>query len=196
MPRRSKIATLPATTRASVDAWLSEHGFGSYRELQAQLRERGVRVSRASLQRYGARLEHRLDAMRAVTEQAQAIVAETDASAEAEIADAMRRLVQGRLFETVLSVTAAAAPADGAPPDFAALTHALAELERARLSAERRADALELRMARAAKQVNEIEADRRGAAVEPGVAQVGAMVKPPPTLAELRATLMGVEVSQ
>lgn len=101
MALRSKIFSLPQQQREEVDAWLVGHGFAGYDDLAALLAEKGYEISRSSLHRYGQKLERSIEAIRRVTEQAEAIASNTPDD-EGALLEATQRLIQQQLFEAML----------------------------------------------------------------------------------------------
>ncbi len=57
MPPRSKVYTLPAEVRATLDGRLIDSGFGGYRGLSEWLAEQGYQIGKSALAEYGADLE-------------------------------------------------------------------------------------------------------------------------------------------
>ncbi len=103
MPKRSKIATLPAEVRRWLDAALIQGNFSGYEALEAELAQRGVTVGKSSIHRYGANLERRLQAIKASTEAAVMIM---DAAPDDQDArsGAIVSLVQTELFDTIMKL--------------------------------------------------------------------------------------------
>ena len=102
--RRDAVSQLPPPVRAAIDKLLVENGFAGYKELERLiLDEHGVKIGKSSLQRYGARLERRLGAIRASTEAARAIAEAAPDEADQRSA-AVISLVQSDLFEALLSL--------------------------------------------------------------------------------------------
>ncbi len=133
MPRRSKVLTLPAEVRKRLEALIVERGFGDYAGLADWLHAQGYDVGRMSVQRHGAKLERRIEALRLATEQAEALVAAAPDDAGA-VADASLRMAQERIFELLLAAD------EGDLKELSAAAKALAETARASLAvrAERR----------------------------------------------------------
>src|SRR5438270_8118947 len=72
---RSKVVMLPATVRAEVDRLIVERAFSGYQALAKDLQAKGYHISDDSLQRYGVRLRHQLDALNLARYQAQVLAA-------------------------------------------------------------------------------------------------------------------------
>lgn len=136
------MATLPAAERDHVEAFLQEHGFGDYRQLESELAARGIQVSRSSLQRYGAPLERRLAALRAATEQARIIKAESEAGGE-DVSRALGSLIQTRLFDALLKLE------ETDDLSIGQIAQMAGNLERVGLARERHVMELESRLKRA-----------------------------------------------
>ncbi|PAV00345.1 hypothetical protein CBG25_19370 [Arsenophonus sp. ENCA] len=73
MAPRSKVETLPSSVREWLDRALTERNFSGYRELEALLREKGYRIGRAQISRYGQKVQRRFAAIREATEMARII---------------------------------------------------------------------------------------------------------------------------
>jgi hypothetical protein len=103
MPKRSKIATLPADIRKYLDRTLIEGNFSGYEALEADLAARGFTIGKSSIHRYGANLERRLAAIKASTEAAVMIM---DAAPDDQDArsGAIVSLVQTELFDTIMKL--------------------------------------------------------------------------------------------
>lgn len=103
MPKRSKIATLPAEIRKYLDRTLIEGNFSGYELLAAELAKRGYSIGKSSIHRYGANLERRLAAIKASTEAAVMIM---DAAPDDQDArsGAIVSLVQTELFDTIMKL--------------------------------------------------------------------------------------------
>ncbi len=103
MPKRSKIATLPAEIRKYLDRTLIEGNFSGYEALEADLAARGFTIGKSSIHRYGANLERRLAAIKASTEAAVMIM---DAAPDDQDArsGAIVSLVQTELFDTIVKL--------------------------------------------------------------------------------------------
>src|SRR5438105_15864639 len=72
---RSKIAVLPAAVRTELDRLIVERAFSGYQALAEWLQAQGYRISDDSVQRYGVRLRHQLDAIKLADHQARAFAA-------------------------------------------------------------------------------------------------------------------------
>lgn len=103
MAPRSKIAKLPAETKAWLDRALSDNNFADYELLAAELKARGFDISKSAVHRYGQEFELRLSALRMATEQARAISESIPDDAGA-MNDALIRLVQQKAFDTLLKM--------------------------------------------------------------------------------------------
>lgn len=166
MPSRSKVFDLPKDVRKSLDARLIEGGFRNYRDLADWLAKNGFTIGKSSLQRYGANLEERLDALQMATEQAEALVKASPDDAGA-LADAALRMIQEQIFSALL------AAGEGDLKKLAAVARAIAETARAgtMIRAERR------------------RALEAAAAAATGVAEKAGLS--PATVAKLRAAIEG-----
>lgn len=107
MPKRSKVATLPAEIRKYLDRTLIDGNFSGYEALEADLAKRGFSIGKSSIHRYGANLERRLAAIKASTEAAVMIMDAAPDEADAR-SGAIVSLVQTELFNTILALQEAA----------------------------------------------------------------------------------------
>src|SRR5256885_11970389 len=75
MGTRSKVAVLPVAVRDELDRLIVERAFSGYQALAEWLQAQGYRISDDSVQRYGVRLRHQLDAIKLAGHQARAFAA-------------------------------------------------------------------------------------------------------------------------
>ena len=142
MPAKSKIAALPADVRRWLDSALADGNFSGYDLLAAAIQERGYAISRASVHRYGQRLERRLAAIRASTEAARAIADAAPDDSDQRSA-AVISLVQSEFFEMLLKLEESQDPDIQPEARIALLAEAskgIAHLARASLLQKKRAD--------------------------------------------------------
>ncbi|MBW4648926.1 MAG: DUF3486 family protein [Kastovskya adunca ATA6-11-RM4] len=103
MPRRSTILQLPEEIRLDLDRRLISGGFSNYQGLAEWLNERGFSISKSAIHRYGKEFQEQLDSLKIVTEQAKAIT-ETVGDDENDLADALTRLTQQKIFKALLDL--------------------------------------------------------------------------------------------
>jgi len=90
--------------RAAIDRLLIDSGFAGYEDLEKiVLDAHGVQIGKSTLNRYGMKLQRRLDAIRASTEAARAIAEAAPDEADHRSA-AVISLVQSSLFEAMLAL--------------------------------------------------------------------------------------------
>ncbi len=140
MPGRSKIQQLPSEVRRWLDGALAEGNFSGYELLADALKDRGYGISRASVHRYGQRLERRLAAIRASTEAARAIAEAAPDDADHRSA-AVISLVQSELFEMLLKVEESenTTPEERIPL-LSSASRSIAELARASIAQKKHAE--------------------------------------------------------
>jgi len=178
MPRRSTIETLPKDVRAWLDRALAEGGFQGYQLLAEELRSRGYEISKSAVHRYGQVFEERLASLRAVTEQARAIV-DANPDDDNAINEALTRLTQEKMFDILLKMEV-----DPAKANLASLARAVAELGRASVSQKKW-------MAEAREQAR-LEAERDMVkAVETAAEQGGGKASPEEILQSIKAIYRG-----
>jgi Protein of unknown function (DUF3486) len=137
--QRSKIALLPGDVHAELDRKLVEGAFSDYRGLSKWLSEKGFQISHASVQRYSVGFEKRLSAVTLASKQAEA-VAEAAPDREGAMTDALTRLIQQKIFATLVEVE------DMDEGDMAKLARAVADLGRATISQKRWAEEVRSRL--------------------------------------------------
>ena len=103
MPRRSKIATLPAEVRKWLEKALADKGYAGYELLEAELKRLGYQISRSSIQRFGSDLERRLSATKAATEAAVALNSAAPDD-EAQLSGAVLSMIQTDVFNIILKL--------------------------------------------------------------------------------------------
>ena len=126
MAPRSKISKLPEAVKSWLDKALAANGFADYELLAADLKVRGFDISKSAVHRYGQEFENRLSALRMASEQAKAIV-ESAPDDEGAVSEALMRLVQEKLFQTLLDFKVD----PDKPVNLAGAAKAVAELSRA-----------------------------------------------------------------
>lgn len=129
MAPRSKISKLPKAVKDWLDTALIENGFGEYELLSAEMKTRGFDLSKSAIHRYGQEFENRLSSLRMASEQAKAIV-QSSPDEEGAVSEALMRLVQEKLFQTLLECQTD----PDKPIDLAKVSKAVAELTRATVS--------------------------------------------------------------
>lgn len=129
MAPRSKISRLPKPVKDWLDKALAANGFADYELLAADLKARGYAISKSAVHRYGQEFENRLGALRMASEQAKAIVQSSNDD-EGAVSEALMRLVQEKLFQTLLDLQLD----PDKPINLASAAKAVAELARATVS--------------------------------------------------------------
>jgi hypothetical protein len=103
MPARSKVTRLPKDVREELDRRIVGGGFAGYEGLAEWLAGQGYEIGRCAVQRHGARLEERLQAIKIATEQARAIV-DVSPDHEGAMSDALMSLIQERYFQLIVTL--------------------------------------------------------------------------------------------
>ena len=143
-PRQSRPAGNEgkAELTAELDFDLRSGRVGSYDALAQWLSERGWVLADASPRIAGDRLEHKLDLVRLVTQQATAVI-EASPEADNNLSAALLRLVQQHLFEMLVDLKA-----DGlTQKDIARLAESVAQMTRASVMQQKWASDLKSRYA-------------------------------------------------
>lgn len=159
MAPRSKISRLPNPVKDWLDKALAENGFADYELLADELKARGYDISKSAIHRYGQDFENRLGALRMASEQAKAIV-QSSPDDEGAVSEALMRLVQEKLFQTLL---ACQGPDENI--DLAKVAKAVADLTRATVSQKKWQSEVRAKAAVAADAVEAI-AKRGGLSAE------------------------------
>lgn len=103
MTKRGTVNGLPPDVREWLDKALVEGNFSGYRELAAELRERGFTITKSALHRYGQGFEERLGMVKAITDQARAFV-EASPDDAGVVGEALTRAVQHKTFEVLMNL--------------------------------------------------------------------------------------------
>jgi len=107
--QRSSILQIPDSLRADLNKRLVKSGFSGYQDftdwVNGELQGLGLelRISKSALHRHGQQFEEKLESMRIATEQANAI-ASASGDDEGAMNEALIRLVQTKLFETLIDI--------------------------------------------------------------------------------------------
>ncbi|MCU7934128.1 MAG: DUF3486 family protein [Candidatus Thiodiazotropha sp. (ex Dulcina madagascariensis)] len=155
MPQRSKIDSLKTEERAWLDQQLIHRKFQDYEELEALLAERGLKIGKSSIHRYGKRLQRQMAAIQASTEAAQIIAEATPDEADAR-SGAVISMFQTGIFDAMLAMQDAE---EMEPSDqmrlYAKAARGIADLTRASLSQKKWADEIKRRLESAKAQAVE-----------------------------------------
>lgn len=137
MPRRSKVYDLPPELRDELNAKLVANGFQKYEPLEDWLNERGWKIGKSALHRYGQDLQEDFESAMAdvkkATELARAYVS-ADPDEQAALVDANARLAQEALLRILMELRKAQAEPHKAAKHIAQVTRALADLGRVSIS--------------------------------------------------------------
>lgn len=126
MGARSKVVQLPVQVKAWLDQELHRRRFADYEELAELLAERGYKIGKSSVHRYGKALEQRQAAIKAAVDGAKTLVAATGDDQDA-MGQALIALVQQKLFDLLLAVEETKIE----PAKMSKLTLAVSRLSRA-----------------------------------------------------------------
>jgi hypothetical protein len=102
MPKRSAVEALPKAVKEWLDRSLVDGNFSGYEKLSAELKSRGIELSKSAIHRYGSAFEQRLSALKIASEQARAVVAAAP-DEEGAVNEALMRMVQEHLFRLLMS---------------------------------------------------------------------------------------------
>lgn len=130
MPQRSTIDTIPVEAREQLNQLLIEKSFANYDELTDSVNlllqeyELEVKISRSALHRYGRSFQQKCEALKMATEQAKAMV-EASPDNEGDMAEALQRLMQERLFNVAMDLDG-----DVDPKTLSAIARAISDVNR------------------------------------------------------------------
>lgn len=130
MPKRAAIELLPEEARKKVNQLLIDSNFAGYDQLADQINlllqdyDLELQISRSAIHRYGKDFQQRCEALRIATEQAKAIVEATPDDA-GDMAEALQRLTQERLFSILVELEG-----DVTPRDLSAIARSVADINR------------------------------------------------------------------
>ncbi len=141
MPARSKVAMLPVEVRSELERRIVERAFSGYEELAEWLQAQGYQIAEDSVQRYGSRLQHKLEAMDRAAHQAKAI-AEAAPHGGETILDATIQLIHERAFSALVEAEQLE------QSDMMRLARTLADLSRITIARQRWAEELKSRLDR------------------------------------------------
>jgi hypothetical protein len=153
-----KIKRLPPDLKEELDRMFSEGTMHSCRQLAKWLGDNGFEISHAAIHKYGQKFERKLQAVRLATEQAR-IVCEQSKGDDAEMQDALLRLVQTQLFNVLtVSKQETSGNARIAPVNLGALARCVSNLAKTETELRKRAERARTGVAEAEKKVDEARA--------------------------------------
>lgn len=177
MPRRSKIAQLPAPIRKWLDEQLIASGFQGYEQLtlvaNQKLKDSGYALTfgKTATYKYGSKLELRLKAIKDATDAARLVV-EASPDDENHMAGALVSLVQTELFEVLVALREAEAEENPAErlKLLSRAGKAIAELTRASIAQKRYAIEVRTKTRAAADAATKIA--RKGGLSKAGIEEI------------------------
>jgi hypothetical protein len=138
MPPRSKVAMLPQAVRDELERRIIQHAFAGYGELANWLQEQGYKIAADSVQRYGVKLQSKINSLELSAQQAKAIALVAPAGRD-PIFDATIDLLCERVFSALME-------ADQVEQgDILRLSHIIANLGRITIARQKWADNLRSR---------------------------------------------------
>tara|TARA_R110000850_G_scaffold156735_4_gene280939 strand:- start:662 stop:1213 length:552 start_codon:yes stop_codon:yes gene_type:complete len=169
MAKRSKVYDLPPDLRDQLNERLVSTGFQDYAGLADWLSERGFKVSRSSVQRYGSELQEEFEEamgnVRKTTEMAKAM-ADAVSDDEGNLIDATARIVQEQLLRVSLALRKAEHEPEDSASHLAKVAKALTNLGRISIAQKKHAKEVRQEVAReAADRATEV-AKRGGLSAE------------------------------
>lgn len=172
MAPRSKIDQLPADIRKALEQRLIAQGFADYEGLADWLGEAGFEIHRSSVQRFGARFEDRVRALKASTDQARAIV-EATPDDDGAMNEALMRLTQQTAFDLLMTLQI-----DPETIEFPKLCRAISDMNRSSVALKKYQAEAKVRVKAAAESVEKLVAGNKGIT--------------PETLARIRQEIYGI----
>lgn len=153
MGKRSSVNKLPPEVRNWLDKALVERNFTGYQALTDELKVRGYQISKTAIFRHGKEFEDRLGMLRAMTDQARAIVEATPDDA-GMISEALTRVVQHKAMEVLSTLNAA--ELDPSKVNLPALGRMIADLGRSSVTQKKWMIEVQERVQVAAKNVERV----------------------------------------
>jgi Protein of unknown function (DUF3486) len=151
-----KIKRLPPDLKEQLDKMLTEGTLHSCRQLAKWLGDNGFEISHAAIHKYGQKFERKLEAIRLATEQAR-IVCENFKSDDAQMQDALLRLVQTELFQVLSAVHGKESRGEAAvaPVNLGALARCVSNLAKTETELRKRAEIVRAGVATAKEKIDE-----------------------------------------
>ncbi len=149
MPQRNSVYLLPEEIKKELDTQLVKNQFSGYLELERWLREEGYEISKSSIHRYGSKFKKQLETIKLATEQAKVIANECDD--ENDMADALSRLAQQKLFQVLVDL-------EDVPDDIELpkLVTAIATLNRSSVNVKKYSQEVKEKVKKAQEQIDDI----------------------------------------
>jgi hypothetical protein len=129
LPQRSKIITLPDNVKAELESRLIKGSFTGYKGLAAWLATEGYEISHSSIHRYGQKFEEKIQAVKAASDMAVALVDNVGDDA-GKMNDAIVRMYQEKLFKVFVEMK----DIDAENINFVKLGRAIADVTRSSVS--------------------------------------------------------------
>jgi Protein of unknown function (DUF3486) len=151
-----KIKRLPPDLKEELDRMLTEGTLHSCRQLAKWLGDNGFEISHAAIHKYGQKFERKLEAIRLATEQAR-IVCENFKNDDAQMQDALLRMVQTELFQVLSAVhrKESRGAASVAPVNLGALARCVSNLAKTETELRKRAEIVRAGVATAKVKIDE-----------------------------------------
>jgi Protein of unknown function (DUF3486) len=156
MPKRAAIELLPEDARQKVNQLLIDSNFAGYDQLADQINgllkdyDLELQISRSAIHRYGKDFQQRCEALRIATEQAKAIVEATPDDA-GDMAEALQRLTQERLFSILVELEG-----DIGPKDLSAIARSVADINRTSVTTKKYAAEVKAKAQIVAQEITQI----------------------------------------
>ncbi|MBW8034207.1 MAG: DUF3486 family protein [Planctomycetes bacterium] len=135
MPKRSAVSELPTDMKAWLDQELIKRGFSGYQELEALLTDKGYKIGKSSIHRYGERLEQQVRNIKASRESAKAL-AEAAGDDEDAVGQALVAMIQEKFMNLLMGLEDAKVN----PMAISRVARAMKDLSKASLGQKRWAD--------------------------------------------------------
>lgn len=142
MAKRSKVYELPPEMREELNERLVSSGFQGYQELSEWLGERGIQISRSSVQRYGQDLQQEFELamgdVRKTTEMAKAL-ADSIEDEKGDLIGSTAAIVQDQLLKVLIGMRQADYEPEEAAKHIGKVTKAMADIGRLSLGQKKHA---------------------------------------------------------
>lgn len=150
MPQRNGVHYLPEDIKAELNKQLVNNHFSGYQELEKWLKLQGYEISKSAIHRYGTQFKKQFETIKIATAQAK-VIAEECGDDENNLADALSRLAQEKLFNVLVEMEDV--PSDIELPK---LVNAIATLNRSSVNVKKYTQEVKEKVRKAQEQIKDI----------------------------------------
>jgi hypothetical protein len=128
--QRSSVELLPEETKAELNKRLVQSAFSGYESLADWLEEKGYKISKSSVHRYGSKLQEQMESIAQTTEAAKYLI-ESIPDDEGSVNEALLRLATDKLFKFFRDTDLTE------PKDIANLVRSVGDITRGSISSKK-----------------------------------------------------------